>query len=115
MTEFTFTSTTECNLCGAYLSSSDDECNHNGQSIDIHVFRRMSEGRDSMVGVECAISYKWYALEEKVGDDWIAYQWLGTRESVESMLNGTVWDDVSDLPKRAMSLNAPPDVGESED
>jgi len=114
MTEFTFTSTSECDLCGAYLSSSDEDCDHDGQSVGVHVFRRMNEGRDSMVGVECAIRYKWYKLEEKVGEDWIAYQWLGTRESVESMLSGAMWDDVEDLPMRAMSLDAPSDVGEDE-
>lgn len=115
MTEFTFTSTAECELCGAFLSSSNDDCDHDGQPVGIHVFRRMSEGRDSMVGVECAIRYKWYALEEKAGDDWIAYQWLGTKESVENMLNAPSWNDIEDLPMRAMSLDAPKDVGESED
>ncbi len=112
MTDFTFTSTAECDLCGAYLSSSDDECDHDGQPIETHVFRRLSEGRDSMVGVECAIRHKWHALEEKVGEDWIAYQWLGTRESVENMLSGTMWDDIEDLPMRAMSLDAPEDLSE---
>jgi len=114
MTDFTFTSTAECDKCGAYLSASDEECDHDGQPVDVHVFRRINEGRESMIGVECAIRYKWHALEEKIGEDWIAYQWLGTRESVENMLNG-YWDSVEDLPKRAMSLDAPSDVGESED
>lgn len=115
MTEFTFSATAECDLCGAYLSSSDEDCDHDGQPVDVHVFRRLSDGRESMIGVECAIRYKWYALEEKVGDDWIAYQWLGTRESVENMLSGNMWESIEDLPHRAMSLDAPNDVGESED
>lgn len=53
----------------------------------------------------------WYKLEEKIGDDWIAYQYLGPRDQVESMLTDIMWDDVSDLPMRAMATHAPDDVG----
>ena len=112
MADFTFTSTSECDFCGAYLSSSDEDCDHDGNPVETHVFRRMNSGRESLIGVECAIQYKWYALEEKVGDDWIAYQWLGTREFVESMVNSVMWDNVEELPMKAMSLDAPKDISE---
>jgi hypothetical protein len=116
MTDFTFTSTSECDVCGAYLSSSDEECDHDGYDVKTFTFRRLNEGRESMTGVESVATRKWHDLEEKVGDDWIAYQYIGTREQVESMLSGTMWDDVSDLPMISMSTDAPKDVGEeSED
>lgn len=111
MTDFTFTSTSECDMCGKYLSSSDEECDHDGHTVETHVFRRMNEGRDSMVGVKSTTQHKWYALEEKIGDDWIAYQWLGTRDEVNSSLKR--YDCFAKIPMRAMSLDAPTDVGES--
>lgn len=114
MTDFTFTATAECELCGAYLSSSDEECDHDGRPVDKHLFRRLSEGRDSLIGVRSTARQKWYRLEEKVGDDWIAYEYLGTKDTVNSMLDGMMWESVEDLPKIAMSIDAPNDVGEDE-
>lgn len=113
MSEFSFTATAECDLCGAYLSSSDEACDHDGQTVNTYIFREIGKGRDSMKGVEATAQHKWHALERKVGDDWKKYEWLGTRESVTTMLNGH-WETVEDLPHRAMSLDAPRDVG-SED
>jgi hypothetical protein len=114
MTDFTFTSTAECGLCGAHLSSSDEDCDHDGTPVDTWTFRRLYEGRDSLVGVECTNSQKWYKLEEKVGDDWIAYQFIGRRNVIESMLSSH-WDSVEDLPVRSTAVAAPSDVGETED
>lgn len=67
-----------------------------------------------MVGVETTAQHKWQKLSEKVGDDWIAYQYLGTREEVTSMLESHLWDGVGDLPMRSMAVNAPEGTG-SED
>jgi len=111
MTDFTFTSTAECNVCGEYLSSSDDECDHNGYEVKTFVFRRLNEGRESMTGVKSVATQKWYDLEEKIGDDWIAYQYIGTKDQVESMLSGSMLDDIEDLPMISMSTDAPKDVG----
>jgi hypothetical protein len=114
MSDFSFTATAECDLCGRYLSSSDEDCDHGGHPVETHVFRRLFGGRDSMTGVESTVRHKWHKLEEKVGDDWIAYQYLGPRCSVTTMLNGT-WDSVEDLPVASTSVDAPDDVGEDDE
>jgi len=115
MTDFSFSATAECDLCGAYLSASDEECDHDGWEVNKHVFRRLGEGRESMTGVRCTARYKWYKLEEKIGDDWIAYEYLGTKDHVNSMLKSSMWDGFGDIPKISMSTDAPRDVGEDDD
>lgn len=110
MSDFTFSATTQCDLCGTYLSSSDETCDHNGKTISVHLFRRLREGRDSLIGVESAPSQKWNLLEEKVGDDWIAYQYIGTRSTVTSMLSGGhTWNTIEELPLIEMSIHASKD------
>lgn len=102
MSDFSFTATAECDLCGNYLSSSDEECDHDGKEIDKHVFRRMFEGRESFVGVKCAWELRWEKLEEKV-DDWIAYQYLGPKHEVNLYLSAG-WEP-SEVPKLEMSTD----------
>lgn len=97
-------------MCGAYLSSSDEECDHDGYDVQTFVFRRLKGGRDSMTGVESVATRKWHDLREKVGDDWIAYEYIGTREQVNNRLKMRAWDSVSDLPQVSMSIHAPDDV-----
>lgn len=115
MSNFSFTATASCDKCGAFLSSSDEDCDHNGDTVSVHVFRRMGAGRDSMKGVESTARHKWHRLEDKVGSEWVTYEYLGRRESVESMLSSGLWNGIADLPKRGMSLDAPSDVAQSED
>lgn len=112
MSDFSFVGTAECDYCGGTLSSSDEDCDHDGQSVDTHVFRRMGGGRASMKGVKSTPQYKWHRLKENVGDDWIAYQYIGTKQHVNSMLNGRMWSDVADLPTIAMSPSAPSELSE---
>lgn len=69
---------------------------------DTYVFRRLEHGRDSLKGVECVGSEVWSNLEEKVGDDWIAYQFLGTRDRVDDMLDSR-WDSIEEIPRLAMA------------
>lgn len=109
---FSFTATAQCDKCGQLLGSSDEKCDHDGRPVDKHVFRYLTGGRDTLVGVNTTPGYKWYALEEKVGEDWIGYVYLGTKDHVNSMLNGSFWDGVEDLPKVSMSVDAPKDVGD---
>lgn len=115
MSDFTFSATAECDVCGKYLSSSDEVCDHDGQEVDVRVFRRMNEGRDSIVGVKTTPSRKWNELKEKVGEDWIAYQYLGTKDHVNGMLHSEMWGGIEDLPKLAMSLQAPKDLRDSDE
>lgn len=95
MSDFTFTSTAECELCGAHMSSSNAECDHGGNRVENHLFRRLNS--TDTISVKSTGLYKWEKLSENV-DEWIAYQYLGPRESVESMLSSTLWSDVSDVP-----------------
>lgn len=115
MSDFTFTATAECDYCGGLLSSSDEDCDSCSES-DIHqqMFRRISSDEDNpeTLAVMATHDYKWYKLEREVGDDWIAYEWLGPRESVQNMIGLHMWETIHDIPKRAMSLDAPNDVGE---
>lgn len=108
---FSFTATAQCDKCGQLLGSSDEGCSHDNQTVSKHVFRRLSEGRDSIEGVEATAGWKWYKLKERVGDDWIAYEYLGTKEHVNAMLDGS-YDSVEELPRLTMSVDAPADVGE---
>jgi len=107
---FSFTATAECDYCGQLLGSSDEDCDHDGDTVRSRVFRRLGEGRDSLVGVKATHDWKWYKLAEEVGEDWIAYEYLGTREEVNSMLS--VRGSVADLPRLSMSLSAPRDVND---
>jgi len=110
MSDFSFTATASCEKCGAYLQSSDEVCEHGGQTVKTHVFRKIGCGRESIVGVDATIRHKWQRLEERVGDDWIKYEWLGSKESVNNMLKSNAWSSVSELPSQATSLDAPDDV-----
>jgi hypothetical protein len=111
MGDFTFTSTAECDECGAYLSSSDTECEHDGRTSTKRIFRRLHEGRDSLVCVTATKDYKWHKLADNM-DEWIAYQYLGTWDEINSMLTQSCWSSIADLPAAETSLNAPRDVAE---
>lgn len=107
MSNFSFSATAECDLCGALLGSSTEECDHNGYTAKTHVFRWMNDGRDSLEGVEATRGYMWQKLKERVGSEWIAYQYLGPRELVDTYLDeGT---HIEDIPRIAMSTDAPID------
>lgn len=111
MSDFTFTSTAECESCGAYLSSSSDDCDHDGRTATERVFRRLREGRESLVAVTATKDYKWHKLAENV-DEWIAYQYIGTWGEVNTMLGQSCWQAIEELPTMETSLDAPSDVAE---
>lgn len=115
MSDFSFTATAECDYCGAMLSSSDEDCDScSEEDVYQQVFRRISSKGDEpdTLTVMSTHQYKWYKLEQEVGDDWIGYEWLGPRECVQNMIGLHMWETIEDIPKRAMSLDAPSDVGE---
>lgn len=112
---FSFTATARCDKCGEYLSSSDEDCDHNGEPVNTKLFRRLAGEMDTVVEVDATVSWKWYALKEIVGDDWIAYQYIGQKEYVQGMLEDeTLWEGVGDLPVISTSIDAPNDVEEHE-
>lgn len=110
---FSFSATARCSLCGEYLSSSDEECDHKGQTPVENMFRHVS--KDKVVSVEACPGFHWHALKEMVGDDWIGYQWLGPKGLVKSMVGQSCWETVDDVPHRAMSTAAPEEVEEYAD
>jgi hypothetical protein len=111
---FSFTATAECDYCGNLLSSSDETCDHDGQPVEKYVFRRLGEGRDSLVGVKACPKWKWHKLKEQADDEWIAYEFLGTKSRVNGLLTGPIWFSVDELPKLGMSIHAPNSVEEHE-
>jgi hypothetical protein len=110
---FSFTATAECDDCGQLLSASDEVCDHNGETVDEQAFRRLES--DTFVVVEATPSFKWHKLAREQGEDWIAYQYLGTAEQVESMLSDDLWGSVSELPRVSISTTAPSDVPDEVD
>lgn len=114
MADFNFTATAQCDYCGELLSSSDEDCDNCSQKmVDQHVFRRISSDEDApdIIMVEATRRYKWYKLEQELGDDWIGYEWLGPRWSVQNKVASEFWGSIQDIPRRTMSLDAPSDVG----
>lgn len=109
---FSFSATARCNLCGEYLSSSDEECDHKGQKPVENMFRRIGEGEPNVVSVRACPGFHWYALKDMVGEDWIAYQWLGPKGMVKNMVGMSSWETIDDIPYRSMSTDAPKEVEE---
>lgn len=109
---FSFSATAQCDLCGEYLSASDEECDHGGKIVAEQMFRSMIE--DTIISVKACRGWQWQSLEERVGDEWIGYVWLGSKDHVKNMTSGPVWNSVEEIPYRAMSTDAPDGVGEGE-
>lgn len=107
---FTITSTATCDECGAMLSSSDSDCSHEGKAVEKRLFRRLFGGPESLVSVTTTRDWMWHSLKEDVGDDWIAYQYLGTVGFVESKIDTVA--DISSLSWEQLSLHAPSSVEE---
>jgi hypothetical protein len=109
---FSFTATAKCDYCGQLLSDSDEECDHDGNPVYKAVFRRLGEGRDSLIGVEATAGWKWHKLAQAVGEDWIAYEYLGRKEYINTLLESPIWESVEQLPHLHMSVDAPDDVAD---
>lgn len=110
---FSITATAKCDYCGGMLSSSDSDCDHNDNPVSDHIFRRLKEGGDSLICMEATRDWMWFDLKESVGEDWIAYQYLGTREQVERMYEDA--ENVSSMKPKALSIDAPSEVDSHND
>ena len=99
---FDLSATAQCDFCGKYLSSNDAECKeHSQEDVSMHVFRRF---RTSLtVRVLATRQYKWQKLADSIGEDWIAWQYLGDRSYFLSQLQQHT---ISDIPRQAMSTDA---------
>lgn len=113
MGDFSFSSTAQCDYCGNMLSASDEDCDEcSPADRSQQMFRRITSDDDApdTIVVEATPKHKWYKLQAELGEDWIAYEWLGPRPSVQKMVGTYAWDTIHDIPKRQMSLDAPNDV-----
>ncbi len=107
---FSFTSTAQCEQCGQLLGSSEEECDHNGEQVYQFVFRRLREENAEII--ESTPSWRWHKLAQRVGEDWIAYQYLGQKGDVESMLEQSAHPSFTELRPRMISVDAPDSVTE---
>lgn len=112
MSDFNFTATAECDYCGNLLSSSEESCGECSDDVNQHIFRRIgtSSKEPQTIMVEATMDYKWQKLKRELGEDWIAYEWLGPRPSVQTMVGTRMWDSIQDIPERQSSLDAPKDL-----
>lgn len=107
---FNFTATARCHLCGNYLGSSEEECDHDGQEPTENMFRSIGEIEPEIVSVNACPGWHWQSLKKFVEEDWIAYQWLGPKTLVKNMVDGENYESVEQVPYRTMSHQAPESV-----
>lgn len=62
------------------------------------------------VVVDSTPEHKWQKLKDVVGDGWIAYEWLGPRESVRRLLLGQSYTTLDELPAQQTSLDVSQDL-----
>jgi len=105
MTDFTLTSAATCDVCGATLGSSDDSCEHDSDDVKTYVFREI--GSSTLEGVYAVPAYEWNALEQKVGDEWIAYELLGSMATVNSKIKVLRCTNIEEIPKQTHPINGP--------
>lgn len=87
---FEFSATARCDLCGAALANSDDDCdNHTDEDVGLHIFRRLTSRQTQ--AVRATRAHAWDKLRDMKDDDWIAWFYIGDRELVHSKLrSGTI-------------------------
>ena len=78
MGNFSFTATAECDRCGAYLSSSDEECAECSEdALERYHFERIGSGEIQTVWAINPIR-AWYELHEQDVDDLIPWRQVET-------------------------------------
>lgn len=108
---FTISALATCDVCGAGLGSSDETCTeHTSSDVSTHVFRRFST--TSTHTVDATAGHKWQKLVDQRGDDWIAWQYLGTQADVDARLGEPWIDGVDEIRAREHALDAPKDLSE---
>lgn len=92
---FEFSATAQCDLCGAYLDSSDEMCEHDGGQIRQHVFRRLSS--DNLFIVRASDDHKWQKVADTKGEEWYAWVYLGTKPHVARQRGTHSVEDLSHI------------------
>jgi hypothetical protein len=91
---FDLSATARCDLCGAALVDSDDDCdNHVAEDVGLHIFRRLTSPQTQ--AIRATRAHSWDKLRDLKGDDWIAWFYIGDRELVHSKLQSATIETVS--------------------
>lgn len=97
--DFDLTATTECDFCGNYLSSSDEECGeHIEGDIGVHFFRELNS--DNLSAVRATREHCWQKLANNKGEGWIRWMYLGERELVSNFVKD---HEISEIPHKQMA------------
>lgn len=106
---FTFTSLSECDMCGESLPESDERCELcEGEPQYEMVFRHIStnETREITVTLLADNEFLWEKFARSLhNEDPLPYAWLGERSFVDGMLSSPTVDTIEDISHKQMTFN----------
>jgi len=116
MSNFTFSAPGSCQYCGTLLGHGEDCDNCSKEQREQHFFRGIGSTEPETLTIESTMDFRWYKLANEIGQDWIKYEWLGTRDDVNGMIGIEMWDDIREIPRRQHPTEVPegPDPGTDE-
>jgi len=106
---FTFTSLSDCDMCGESLPASDTMCDLcEGEPTYEMIFRHISthETRSIEVSLLADNEFLWEKFSRSLhGEDPLAYAWLGEAVVVEGLLDAPMIDEIGDIKHKQMSFH----------
>jgi len=106
---FTFTSLSECDMCGESLPASDERCELcDGEAQYEMVFKHISTNEIRAITVTPVADNKflWEKFARSLhGEDPLPYAWLGERSFVDRMLSSPTVETVADISHKQMTLH----------
>jgi len=110
---FSFTALAECEMCGAPLSSSDEDCDECAESEDVLlIFRRLTshETRTLPVSMMADRDFIWEKFAKSLAsesgvEDPLPWMLLGINDTVEALLEGPSVDDITDISHNGMTID----------
>ncbi|AGM11454.1 hypothetical protein M199_gp212 [Halogranum tailed virus 1] len=109
MAGFSFTALAECEMCGAPLSSSDEDCENCAEAEDVLlVFRKLNthETKTLAVSMMADRTFIWEKFAKSLdGEDPLPWVILGLSDTVEGLLEGVMFDDITDLKHNGMTID----------
>jgi len=97
---FTFVEPERCARCGSYKK---DECDHTHEND--YLFRHVVD--KEIVEINAVGEHRWQVLKDCVGEEWLLYEYIGTKESVEYEINNMHMGGIEDIPHIDTPENAP--------
>ena len=108
MAGFSFTALAECEMCGAPLSSSDEECTDCEEAEEVLlVFRKLNshETKTLPISMMADRNFVWEKFAKSLdGEDPLPWVILGLSDTVESMLEGCIFEDITDIKHNGMTI-----------